>query len=104
MTTMTARARNSDPATSHYAADSVTNITEVKRRILACYEDGGLTDEALIEKYRQLWGNRHKETDSSIRTRRSELHHAGHVIDTGRTGLTRAGRKSVIWCESGRLW
>lgn len=102
---MVARARNSDSANSHIAADSVRGITEVKRRILDTFDvNGPMTDEAMIVAYRRLWGNRHKETDSSLRTRRSELVHAGELRDTGLTGLTRAGRKCTVFGIDGRLW
>lgn len=104
--TTTAHARNSDPANSHLAAESVQGITELQQRILACFEDSmrGLTDEELIVKYKYMWGIRNPATDSSLRTRRSDLVTKGHLYATSSTRLTYAGRESTVWGISGVLF
>lgn len=102
---MTAHARNSDPATSHYAAESVSNITEVKRRILQTFEKyGAMTDEQLIENYNKLWGNSFKASVSGLRSRRCDLVREGYLQETAIHGTTSNGRKSTVWGLVGFLW
>lgn len=91
-----ARARKSDPHTSHEAADSVTKITEVQywvRKSLL----GMRADHELVEVYRQ-WKNAPRASESSIRSRRAELVRMGlveAVKDEYR--LTPTGRKAQVW-------
>lgn len=73
-----AHARATDRSTSHEAAASVTNITEKQRAVLAClatFGREGAADVELVERYKRLrWEKQWPPlTDSSIRTRRSEL-------------------------------
>ena len=101
-----AHARNSDPRTSHEAAESVKDLTEVQSRILSLFDRNsfGLTDEQLIEQYNLAFGRYYPATDSSIRSRRSELVHKGKLMDTGHRGTTRAGRATTIWGIDGKLF
>lgn len=103
---MTAHARNTDPATSHYAAESVTNITEVKRRILQTFEKyGAMTDEQLIENYNKLWGNSFKASVSGLRSRRCDLVREGYLEDKPRLkGSTISGRKATVFGLAGVLF
>lgn len=92
-----ARARNSDPETSHQAARSVTKIRETQQLILDLLKvHGPMTDEqiyALIPAGRM--------SPSGARSRRKELQADLHRIeDSGFRALTKAGRKTIIWRAS----
>lgn len=93
--------RNSDPLTSHWAEQSVTNLTETKLVILTLL-DTGMTDEQLIKAYNNCvdLGIASKASESGIRSRRAELVKQGAVIDTGMLGETGSGRRSIIWRRS----
>jgi hypothetical protein len=104
---MSAHARKSDPYTSHLAAAAVVmDTTTLQIRILSVFEYAmnGLTDEELVKNYQRMWGVSFPATDSSIRSRRSELVNKGNVIDTGKTRLTKAGNKSIVWSIEGRMF
>lgn len=101
---MTPAARRGDPATSHDAAASLDplDLGTIRGRVLALLRlaPEGLTHDQLISAYRRQafklgWPN---ASDSSIRTRCSELAKDGEV---GRApdllGRTRSGRGSIIW-------
>lgn len=94
------RARATDPATSHAAAASVTNLTEKQndiRNILHAF--GPYTHEELIHMYRicEKRGTVQKQTDSGIRTRCSELVKLGLVEPTEETRIMSTGRKACVW-------
>lgn len=84
-------ARNSDPITSHAAADSMRGISEAQRaRIVKTLEDSGplgaeqIGDVMRIDAY-------------SIRKRTAELQQAHLIEPTGDTRRTRSGRAERIW-------
>ena len=94
-----ARARTTDPDTSHEAAASTSKIkmTTVRISILKLLTDHGpMTDE-------QIWrGLEYEEvrdltSPSGARTRRSELVAARKVRDTGLRGKGKTGRKMIVW-------
>lgn len=95
-----ARARRSDPRTSHEAAASVRGITAAHRRVLTLLEMfGPLTDEEIAFRYEaeakaQGWP---PISPSGLRTRRAELVDLGKVLDTRRTKATVSGRRTTIW-------
>lgn len=94
----TPRARNTDPATSHQAAATITlsTVTDTQRMILdALQAHGPLTDEQLCQRIAEI--ERKPVSVSGIRTRRSELAADGRVIDTGDRQPTRAGRQAIVW-------
>lgn len=99
---MKAHARNTDIQTSHDAADSVKDLTEVQNRILKLFElpNQGFTDEELIRAYNKAYGTFFPASESSIRSRRSELVHRQYLRDSGQKRLTKAGRGTTIW----QLW
>lgn len=100
-----AHARRSDPFTSHAAAASVLDLTATQRYILEAFGNGnGFTDDELIKYYGSTYGLVHPASDSSIRSRRSELVDMGKVMDTGSTRPTPFGRASTVWHLSGRLF
>jgi hypothetical protein len=92
------RARNTDPQTSHDAADSVTHLTETQAYVLRVLRRPR-TDPQLIEAYRKL-KRAPLASESGIRTRRAELVEKGLVQDTGQRDLTPYGRQSIVWSAS----
>lgn len=94
-----ARARTTDPETSHEAAARVLNITPrriaVLRLLVNDYDD--LADVTLIDRYemrRGMW-QLPAQTSSSIRTRRSELVKLGLVEKKGETVIR--NRRHTTW-------
>lgn len=95
-------ARTDGPQTSALAAKSLSagNLTQVQKAVyilLAKY--GPMTDEQLIDRYREAGRSSQKvpsASDSSIRTRRSELVEAGLVRAAGEA-RTRSGRLAQLW-------
>lgn len=88
-------ARHRDPPTSHAAAQSVMHVNEKQLAVLLLFRGWGpMCDQGLIARA-QTEGI--VQSDSGLRTRRDELVTQGLVRDTGRTTLTRAGRKTIVW-------
>ena len=102
----TAHARNTDPATSHAAAEAVGDTTPLQRRLIVLFEfaHDGLNDEQLVMNYKNAYGIAFPSTESSIRSRRSDLVAKGYLIDSGKTRPTLHGNKSIVWKLSGVLW
>jgi len=95
-----AKARTSDPITSHLASDSVRNLTKTKLRILALLSDYGPKDrDTLIELWRQKWQD-DPTTDQSIRSRLAELRDAGRLEVTGFTTNQRGRKVEIIGVRS----
>jgi hypothetical protein len=90
-------ARLLDPATSHEAAQSVGNITPLKRAILDALQVA-MTDEELILTVRNTHGN--IASESGIRSRRAELVRDGFVEDTGSRSKTVSGRSTIVWVKA----
>lgn len=95
-------ARTTDPQTSHDAAERVLpKIGTVRAQVLWCFfQHGDLTDQELMDRFRereQVWLKWKRASDSSIRTRRSELVRQGWLRDSGRTRLSVAGLKMTVW-------
>lgn len=94
-----ARARRSDPQESHEAAASVTNLTEKQEAVLACLRVGGrMTDHDLRTLYERLMESEGwpQQSESGLRTRRSELVARGRVGKAGR-GKLPTGRNASLW-------
>lgn len=90
-----AKARNTDPKTSHAAADSVRNITATHKFVLALIEvHGPLNDEDLLALYLDQVG---VISPSGLRSRRSELVDRGLVVDSGERVKMLSGRNSIVW-------
>jgi hypothetical protein len=97
-----ARARNTDPNTSHEAAEGITEsaLRANQIAVLECIRLMGPThDERMIEFYNsrrkeQAWPS---QGDSGLRTRRRELVDGGFVRDTGRTTKTTGNGTTKIW-------
>lgn len=93
----TARARPTDPHTSHEAAVSVNGLRPKQHAVLRVFNDrGSLTLENLVILYK-YWHYQPPQSDSGIRTRASELVAQGRLRNTGRTAKTSSGRNAIIW-------
>lgn len=90
-----ARARVSDPVTSHEAAESVDRITETQEYVLKALRKPR-PDVQLIEAYR-AFKRAPRASESGIRSRRAELVDRGLVIDTGRRVKLDSGRYAIVW-------
>jgi len=90
-----ARARRTDPKTSKEAAETVRNLRRSQIRIytiLLAY--GPMTDEQIYAKMKERgW----EISPSGCRTRRNELVEVGLVEAGGRYGLTKSGRRAIVW-------
>ena len=92
-----ARARRTDPETSHEAAASIEGLTARRQAVLEVLRRyGPLTDEELVgiyEEKRVL----PPQSPSGIRTRRNELVRAGLVEATDILRTTVSGRRAKTW-------
>ena len=96
-----AHARATDPWTSHSAADLIADVTPLQYRLLQCFDvEMAMTDEELVQAYARTWGITWPATDSSIRSRRSELVGMGQLLPTNETRKTKAGHKSIVWIRN----
>ncbi len=91
----TARARRTDPITSHEAAESVDNITATQSYVLRCLKRPRV-DVELVHAYR-AYKTAPRASESGIRSRRAELVDRGLVIDTGRRVRLDSGRYAIVW-------
>lgn len=91
-----ARARNTDPVTSHEAAESVDDVTATQEFILRVLQKKPRTDSELIEAYRN-YKTAPRASESGIRSRRAELVAKGLVADTDRRDVLPSGRRSIVW-------
>lgn len=92
----TARARNTDPFTSHEAAarlpsEKIRLSQSAVWRFLRRH--GPMTDSELVERY----NGDVLQSPSGLRTRRKELVQKGLVVDSGKTVVLPSGRKSIVW-------
>jgi len=104
--TALAHARNSDPQTSRDAANSVNNVTDLQARLLQLFEKPhvGYTDEELIREYAKSYLSWFPASESSIRSRRSELVHRGELRASELKRLTKNDRPSTVWMLSGVIF
>jgi hypothetical protein len=88
-----AHARNTDPETSHRAAEGILRLTERRAAVLETLRRiGPATDERLAMAYRGI-----PQSPSGLRTRRSELCRMGLVRPTGRRGFMTTGNMADIY-------
>jgi hypothetical protein len=90
-----ARARVTDPITSHEAAESVDQVTKTQEYILKCLRRPR-HDVALVEAYNNM-RTAPRASESGIRSRRAELVDRGLVVDTGRRVRLDSGRYAIVW-------
>lgn len=101
------KARTTDPLTSHEAASSAWNPTEVQQHILDILEhdaevtgnNAGMSDDDLYRTYiaesrQHGWV---MPTPQSVRSRRSELTRRGLIQFTGIYSMTDSGRRTQQW-------
>jgi hypothetical protein len=99
------RARRTDPGTSHAAARSVGGQTKKQLSVKAVLRKyGPMSDEQLLRVYKSHIEDGvpingvylPEQSDSGIRTRRSELADLGAVVEHDTTTM-RSGRKAIRW-------
>ena len=91
---LAARARRSDPETSHEAAARIYALTEKRQAVLNCLRAIGKGhDQAIIDAYRSM--SLPEQSDSGIRSRRAELVSVGLVIARGVERID--GRLHTVW-------
>jgi len=104
MTDLVAHARTTDPITSHQAAASIKKdkVRLSQEAVLRVFKQfGAMTDQELLKKYAFCidycgWLIP-QQSESGIRTRRSELVTKGLVVDSGEKSMLPTGRKAIIW-------
>lgn len=95
-----AHARSTDPETSHEAADTVWNPTEVQAHVFRIIEEHGpISDTELAWHYghEAVKHNWYVPTPQSLRSRRAELVASGQIEHSGFYGLTPNGRRTRKW-------
>ena len=98
----TAHARDTDPQTSHDAADSVRNQSLLRQAILQVLrEHGRMTDHTLWEEHirpqAEVPGSPVQCVDSGCRGRRNELVELGYVRDSGYVDSGKTNREAIMW-------
>lgn len=91
-----ARARHTDPDTSHEAAASLSSdhIRASQNAVLVFLRrHGAMCDADLVARY----DGTPSQSPSGLRTRRKELLTRGLVADTGTQTLMPSGRWSTVW-------
>lgn len=97
-----AKARTTDPSTSHAAAASISEDTlrESQAAVLRFMRNlGPMTDVDLVARYSSAAGLQDlpRQSQSGLRTRRAELAAAGLVEDTGERVRLESGRQAIVW-------
>lgn len=91
-----ARARRTDPKTSHDAAESVKDVTLTQSFILKILAKKPRTDVELVELFRK-YKTAPNASESGIRSRRAELVRQGLVKDTNMRALLPSNRWAIVW-------
>lgn len=89
-----ANARKTDPFTSHQAANSVSNTTQLQQHILNMLTRP-MTDTELLSAVEATYPA--LVSASGVRTRRAELVAQGKVLDTGERKKLQSGRQAIVW-------
>lgn len=97
-----ARARATDPDTSHSAAEGLGDLSVRQRDVWRCLNDNGpSTDEELVGRYAEgvSVGLYIRQSASGLRTRRCELgdETPALVVDTGDRKPTTMGNRATVW-------
>lgn len=91
-----ARARNTDPWTSHAAAESLEpdKLRLSQEAVLRFLRRHGPMDDGKLVK---TYNGDVPQSPSGLRTRRAELVAKGLVVDSGDVVVMPSGRKAIIW-------
>lgn len=90
------RVRESDPLTSHQAADSNHNRAEVEAFVLTLFREiGPMSDDELTVSY-FLRGGPEAHFDSP-RKRRSDAANKGLLVKTNITRISKSNRRMNVW-------
>jgi hypothetical protein len=92
---VSAKARNTDPITSHEAAASLSDVTEIQRFVLKSL-NRPRTDKQIVEAYNSFKLAPIVSDDSTIRSRRNELAKAGLIRNSGKFDVS-GPRRQIIW-------
>lgn len=96
-----ARARASDPSTSHAAAASIDDLPTRQREVLDVFHrwQGGMTDVQLVERYDAVarLSSKRRQSPSGVRSRRAELVTQGFLRDSHRKRKLPSGRQAIVW-------
>jgi hypothetical protein len=98
-----ARARDTDPVTSHEAAESVSqaSMTRTRERILLILQTRrSLSDLGIWDAWQRKWwqeAGQSQISPSGLRTRRSELVRLGLIRDSGQYEILPSGRRAILW-------
>lgn len=95
VTTTKARARHTDPETSHEAAASVGNVRQSHEFVIRALRRPA-HDVELVKRY-QAYAKAPRASESGIRTRRSELVARDMVVDSGKRVRLDSGRQAIVW-------
>jgi hypothetical protein len=94
-------ARANDPETSKSAAISVVGQQRSSQlAVLRCFErigGAGLTDDELVNGYREFFADLPQQSESGLRTRRHELVEQGFIEDSGERRKLASGRSAIVW-------
>ncbi len=90
-----AKARVTDPDTSHQAAQSVTGVTETQATIYTIISAFGPVTDERIKQIMDTAG--YAVSPSSARSRRAELVVSGHVEAASVKGESALGNPSTRW-------
>ena len=93
-----AHARRDDPQTSHAAAASVSGLTEKQQAVLDVFKhssESHFSDEQMIALYQSAGLT--PQSESGLRSRRSELVRKGLLKYSGWLTKTAAGRHTRMW-------
>jgi len=91
-----ARARATDPDTSHEAARSVSNLRLSQESVLKVLRLIPMTDVEMARIYHSSI-DVPLQSDSGLRTRRKELVDLGLVRDSGHRRKLPSGRSAIVW-------
>lgn len=95
---MNRHARNTDPHTSHEAAETIQDLRRIEKLILELVQDNTFTDEDLVN----MWDTAASldlvpwHSPSGLRTRRKSLSDL-ELLEVVGIGKSRLGRSTRIW-------
>ncbi len=106
----TARARRTDPETSHQAAANVAPLPS-ERAVLDALSTGEATDEEILQRIRRIaliesypnWAPQRIRDARKVMQRRGLVRHATDMAGREKYGTTKRGGKCRIWVLDGEM-